>query len=124
MKTPFPVPPPISNLARWALASLANIVHLLDQAHTTAATPLPDPAHAVPAPAAMHVWGDVFASVGNLLLTAFVQAGQAFTAHPWLVSVKALAFVWLCIESLGLVRKARAWLRSVSHRDEPPAGTA
>lgn len=112
MPTPIPGSSPITNFIRWLMASIANLVHLVDGAHSAAAAPLPEAVQHVPAPATMQVWGQIFQVQAELMTAAFRQVADAFVTRPWLSTFELVAMIWLCIETVLLVRVAITFIMS------------
>lgn len=105
-------PSPISNLARWLMAAVTNIVHFADGAHRVAATPLPSSAKEAIPRGTMEVWGQIFELCRCLAVCAIDQLCEAFIAHPVITTVEGIAFTWLCIESAVLLRTAWRWIKA------------
>jgi hypothetical protein len=116
MTSAVPHPPPIHNFTRWLMASVANAVHYADGAAGAAAAPLPETAKHVPAPATMHVWGQVFDAAGQLVGAAARQTMDAFAAHPIYAAFEAVALLWLVVETVLLTSAAFRWFKAWKRR--------
>ncbi len=114
MTTPIPGSSPIANFIRWLMASIANLVHVVDGAHSAAAAPLPEAVQHVPAPATMQVWGQIFQIQAELITAAFKQVADSFAISPWLSTFELVAMIWLLVETVLLSRVAITFIMSKS----------